>query len=336
MRFQISRRGWLMASVALLAMVLFACGKGSDTTAAGGDSGVKPLRLAFVTNNSSSFWTIAHAGVDKAQKEVPNITVDFREPQNAQAGTQKSMIEDMLASGIDGLAISVNDPTNMTSFLNEAASKAMVVTQDSDAPDSNRTVYIGTDNQAAGKQAGELLMKALPNGGKVMLFVGNNDAQNSKDRLAGIKDAIKGSKIELLGDPRTDQADSSKAKANAADAIAAEPDLAAMVGLYSYNGPAILNAVRDAKQNGKIKIVCFDEDPVTLEGVKAGDISGTVVQQPFEFGRQSVTVMAKYLRGDKSAVPASKTIIVPTRKIEQDNVDEFSKELAGYLGTSAK
>src|SRR5207244_5379388 len=53
---------------------------------------------------------------------------------------------------------------------------------DSDAPDSNRMAYIGTDNIAAGKQAGALIREALPNGGKIMLFVGKIDAQNAKER----------------------------------------------------------------------------------------------------------------------------------------------------------
>ena len=87
------------------------------------------------------------------------------------------------------------------------------------------------------------------------------------------------------------------------------PDVACLVGLWSYNGPAILNAVRSAGKAGKVKIVCFDEEDETLAGVAAGDIYGTVVQQPYEFGKQAITQMAKYLGGDKDALAGGKQII---------------------------
>jgi ribose transport system substrate-binding protein len=90
--------------------------------------------------------------------------------------------------------------------------------------------------------------------------------------------------------------------------------------------------LEEAGQAGKIKIVCFDEEDETLAGVKDGTIFATVVQQPYEFGRQAITIMAKYLRGDKSVIPASKQIIVPTLAIDKDKVDEFSANLKKLRG----
>ncbi len=81
------------------------------------------------------------------------------------------------------------------------------------------------------------------------------------------------------------------------------PDISGLVGLWSYNGPAILGAVRDAGKAGQVKIVCFDSDAETLAGIKSGDIYATVVQQPFEFGRLSMLNLAKVINGDKSVVP---------------------------------
>ena len=79
--------------------------------------------------------------------------------------------------------------------------------------------------------------------------------------------------------------------------LVGHPDVAALVGLWSYNGPAILNAVRDAGKIGQVKIVAFDEEDETLTGVKSGAIVGTVVQQPYEFGYQAMTLMAKVAHG---------------------------------------
>ena len=288
-------------------------------------------KLAFVSNNASDFWTIARRGTEKAAAEIPNIEVEFRIPADGTAAEQQRIIDDLLARGVHGIAISPVDPANQTPMLNRAASQTLVVTQDSDAPNSNRTCYIGTDNVAAGRQAGELVKEALPNGGKIMVFVGVLDAANAQQRYQGLKEALQGSNVSII-DVRTDNTDRVRAKSNAADTLVNNPDIAGMVGLWSYNGPAILNAVKEANKANKVKIVAFDEEDPTLEGIKEGAIYATVVQQPFEFGYRSMELMAKYLDGDKSVVPASKQIFVPTKAIKKDNVDAFQKEINQLRG----
>jgi ribose transport system substrate-binding protein len=300
---------------------------GTTGTAASG----KTLKLAFVTNNSSDFWTIARKGVEKADEELANVEAEFRMPTEGTAANQTQVVDDLLAKGVDGMAISPVDPANETDLLNKAAGQALVFTQDSDAPNSNRACYVGTDNVAAGRQAGEELKKALPNGGKVYAFVGSIDAQNAKDRLSGIKEALQGSNITLV-DTRADGTDRAKAKSNVADVLVKDPDVAGLVGIWSYNGPGILNAVKDAGKVGKVKIVCFDEEDETLAGVKDGSISATIVQQPYEFGYQAIKMMAAYLGGDKSVIPANKLNIVPTKVITSAGVDEFKTNLMKLRG----
>lgn len=290
-------------------------------------------RLAFVTNNASDFWAIARKGTEKADAELPDVTVEFRIPGNGTAAEQKGIIDDLLAKGVNGIAISPKDPDNQTQLINDAAKQALVITQDSDAPKSDRACYIGTDNVAAGRQAGQLIKDALPQGGKIMVFVGSADARNARERLQGIKEVLQGSTVQII-DVRTDEADRVRAKSNAADTLVKYPDVACLVGLWSYNGPAILNAVKDANKIGQVKIVCFDEEDETLAGVKAGSIQATVVQQPFEFGYQSVKMMAQILNGDKSGIPANKQVIVPTLVIKRDNVEEFQTKINQLRGRS--
>jgi len=206
-----------------------------------------------------------------------------------------------------------------------------VVTQDSDAPNSNRACYIGTDNVAAGRQAGDLIKEALPQGGKIMLFVGTLDTANAQQRYQGIKEALQGSNIQIL-DVRTDSTDRVRAKSNAADTLVNYPDIAALVGLWSYNGPAIVGAVRDAGKVGKVKIIAFDEEDETLNGIRDGAIFATVVQQPFEFGYQSMKLMARMLDGDRSGIPASKQILVPTLAIKKEQVEDFAKKINQLRG----
>jgi ribose transport system substrate-binding protein len=259
------------------------------------------------------------------------VQVDFQIPSDGTAAEQKRILDNLLARGVDGIAISPVDPANQTTMLNEATSKTLLFTHDSDAPASNRACYIGTNNLAAGRQAGGLIKKALPNGGKIMIFVGTLDAQNARERYQGIKETLAGSNVQLI-DCRTDNTDRVRAKANVQDTIVKYPDVACLVGLWSYNGPAILNAVKDAGKTGSIKIVCFDEEDETLAGVKSGAIYGTVVQQPYEFGHQAITLMARYLGGDKSVIPASKQMFIPTLVVQKGSVDQFSAKLRTLRG----
>jgi ribose transport system substrate-binding protein len=312
------------------AFISASCNKngGGTNSGAGGKH-----KLAFVTNNPSDFWTIARKGTEKAAKDIPGIEVEFRINPDNTAAEQQRIVDDLLAKGIDGIAISPVDPANQSPMLNRAASQALVVTQDSDAPNTNRACYIGTDNVEAGRQAGRLVKEALPQGGKIMVFVGVLDAANARERFQGLKEVLAGSNVQIV-DVRTDNADRVRAKSNAADTLVNVPDIAGLVGLWSYNGPAILSAVKEANKIDKVKIVAFDEEDETLGGIRDGAIYATVVQQPFEFGYQSMALMAKVLGGDKSGIPASKQIFVPTLMIKKADVDAFQKKINQLRGRS--
>lgn len=303
-------------------------GSGGST---GGSTAGSKTQLAFVTNNPSDYWTICNKGTQAAAKELGDVQVQFVQPDDGTAAKQKSQVDDLLAKGVKGIAISPVDPANETPYLNTVASKTNLITSDSDAADSSRLCYIGTDNHAAGVMAGDLLKKALPNGGKIMLFVGKSDAQNAHDRITGLEDSIKGTKIQVV-DVRTDDADHARAKQNAADALVKIPDLAGMVGIWSYNGPAIYSAVKGANKVGKVQIVAFDQETDTMTGVQDGTIYGAVVQDPYQFGYQSIKLLDQLSKGDKSGIPASKMIIVPTQAITKANITEYLADQKKKLG----
>jgi ribose transport system substrate-binding protein len=205
------------------------------------------------------------------------------------------------------------------------------MTQDSDAPDTDRALYLGADNRAAGRQAGELIKKALPHGGKIMVFVGKREVQNAQERFEGLKESLQNSKVVIV-DLMTDDADPGTARANAYETLNKVPDIAGMVGLWSYNGPMIVQALRPAGKLAAVKVVCFDDEPDTLAAIKEGAIFGTVAQQPFEYGYQSVKAAAQILKGDRSVIPANKMIFIPTVVVQRDNVDEYTKKLDQLLG----
>lgn len=287
--------------------------------------------LAFVVNGASDFWKLAEAGVKKAQEELPNYDLQFKYPEQAAAAIQQRLMDDLVAAGVSAIMVSAVDPKSSTEALNRIGSQVPLFTTDSDAPDTNRVAYIGSSNTDAGMQAGEIAKKALPDGGKCIGFVGLLGADNARERIDGMKAALEGSNVELI-DVRGDDIDMTRAKRNVEDALAANPDIDCMVGFYSYNPPRIYEVLKESGKLGEIAVVAFDEDPITLGGVREGTIAGTVVQQPFEWGYQGMKLMAAVLEGDTSGIPENKLVIVPTKIIDASNVDAFEAELKARIG----
>src|SRR6185369_2852584 len=191
------------AMITACVLLLAACSTPNKETAS---TTAHEIKLAFVTNNSSDFWTIARRGVEKADAELSDVSAEFRITSDGTAAEQKRIIDDRMTKGVGGIALSPIDPENQTPLINDVAKKALVFTQDSDAPASDRACYVGTDNVAAGRQAGQLIKEVLPTGGKIMLFVGKLDARNAQERIQGIKEVLNGSNVTII-DVRTDDTD---------------------------------------------------------------------------------------------------------------------------------
>ena len=335
---------FLAAASAALIAVAGCKPSGSSGNGPGGSSG--GTRLAFVTNGVADFWTIAEAGARKAGGDL-GVEVDVLMPAGG-ISDQKQIIEDLVTRGIDGIALSPIDPTNQTDLINRAAEQTPVITHDSDAPDSNRLVYIGMDNYTAGRMCGELVKEALPDGGTIMILVGRMEQDNAKLRRQGLIDElmerspdptrfdppgqpIEGGKFTVLG-TLTDQFDRAKAKANAEDTLSRYPDVACMVGLFAYNPPLILQALEQAGRLGSVKVVAFDEDDETLQGIVDGHVHGTVVQNPYMYGYRSIEVLKALHDGTPGVVPDDKFIDIEARQIRADNVEEFWADLKSKLG----
>jgi ribose transport system substrate-binding protein len=320
------KKATLLPLALCVAVLLQGCDNGNKS---GSPTPQKKLRLAFVANNANDYWSILRLGCDFAVRQVGDVDLEFRTPKSRTAESQQEILSQLIAQGLDGIAVSPVDAEQQTEFLNSISGKVLLICADSDAPKSKRLCYIGTDNMAAGKQAAELLKAALPQGGKIVLLLGLPNAQNVQERVAGIKAGLAGSSVEIV-DTLADESKSTVAQKNAADALTKYADLAGLAGLNSYTGPAILQAVRSAGKTRQVKIVCFDDESDTLTGITSGDIYGTVVQKPLKIGQQTIACMAGYLRGDKGQLSAGK-ILIPSRAVTKDTIADYQSEVKNIL-----
>ena len=344
-----------------MALVLAAgCGGGSEeatNTSGGGEAEAKPKtkhKIAYVTNGIDPFWDLCAAGVRQAESELGGVECEVHFPPKGLAD-QKSILETLLAKGIKGIAVSPIDADGQTKFLNEVAAQTKLITHDADAPKSDRLVYIGTDNYKAGRALGQLVKEAIPDGGEVAIFVGRLEQLNARQRRQGVIDELldrpsqalgqikfdevakvfKGEKYTIV-DTRTDNSVMDAAKSNAEDAITKYENLACMVGLFAYNPPRCLQAIKEAGKLGQIKVCGFDEDDALLQAIKDGHAYGTISQQPWKYGYESVRMLKGILDGDDSAIPANKFIDVGYKSVTAKNIDEFWAEKREMAALGAK
>ena len=181
-----------------------------------------------------------------------------------------------------------------------------------------------------------------------MIFVGRLEQLNAQQRRQGVIDELMNRSFQptrrdpndapisndkyTIIDTRTDQFDYAKAKSQVEDAIAKYPQLDGVIGLFAYNPPMALKAIKEAGKINQIKIIAFDEEDETLQGIMDGHIYGTVVQNPYHYGYESVRILAGLARGDQSVLPPEGYLDIPARKITHDNVEKFWSNLKDLTG----
>jgi ribose transport system substrate-binding protein len=321
-----TRRALIAAG--MLGLALFGCKAKENSAAqdAAKQAQASIPHFAFVTNNSSDFWNIAEKGVRKAERDF-GIKVDVFRPLKGEVSDQQRFLEDIQVQNFDGVAISPIDAEAMTPLLDKVAARMPLVCDDSDAPKSKRVAYVGSNNVEAGRAAGKAAIDALAAAGtktgKVALFVGRMDMQNAIDRKQGIDETLgKVGGLEILP-VFLDGGDRTKAKKNVEDALARYPDLVLMMGIWSYNGPALAGATRASTRAKKPAIVAFDEEEETLKAIQDGLIFATIAQKPFEFGYQSM----QQLKNAKDAKPVTVSVDTGLVTVEKANLDQFWDQL---------
>lgn len=287
------------------------------------------VKIVVIGKSVHPYWANVERGVKDAAKKL-GVDAVFWVPPKEDVAAQVSTMETYIAQKVAGIAVAPSAPSALAPVIKKAMDAGIpTITLDTDAPESVRLAYIGTDNYAAGKVAGREMLKLLPGGGKVAIGTGSLTALNSLQRMQGFRDAIKGSKITVVEPVNNDGEDSTKALELARSTLVAHPDLAGAFGVYAYNGPAWAKAAKEAGKAGKVKIVAFDATPEHIAFLKEQAIHVLVAQREYFQGYKSVELLA--LMAKKGIDAALKEYKVPASRIVDTGVDVVTKAtLADY------
>jgi ribose transport system substrate-binding protein len=316
----VKRRKGLMLAIAglLLAGLVFA----------GGQKAAKDETLTIVLVPKSvghPFWADLEKGMEEKSAEM-GVIAFFHGPQAAEADAQIAIIEDYIAMGVDGIAIAANDPATIEPVIRRGLDAGIkMISFDTDAPESSRLVYVGTDNVAAGQQGAETLIDMLGGKGKVAILTGGLTALNLNQRIEGFKEAIKGHpdieivSVESHGDALE------RGIPIVEDLLTEYPDLDAF---YCVSGPNVAaEALKAMGYDPGEKIVFgFDifEPVPTL--IREGYIQGTVAQLPYAEGKLVVETLVGLVEGTLK-IPANKVIGTGTNVVTADNLDSYLEEI---------
>jgi len=262
------------------------------------------------------YWAKCKKGMEKAAKEL-GVRAVFDGPPNNDLAKQLEIIEGYITRRVAGIAISPNDPKGVEEVIKKAVRRDIsVVTFDSDSPESERMMYIGTVNRDAGRAAGREMVKALKGRGHVAVLHGSITALNLRERLEGFKEVVNeaGIKIVALEENRDDAA---LALAQAENILQKYPDLDGFFGTSAPGAPAAVAALRSRGRLGRVKVVGFDLDKENLKAVEKGWIYAIIEQRPFVMGEMSVKWLKKLSEGEK-----------PEKRILDTGVEVVKKENA--------
>ena len=278
--------------------------------------------FAIVYSVVHSFFDGCTQGAEDKAAELGNIELIVKAPDTADASKQIEIMENLISMGVDGIAIGPTDTAALTPYIDEAVAQGIkVVTFDSDAADSGRLGYIGTDNVKAGRHMGEVLGTLLEGKGKVLVSMGVSTQENLIQRLDGVKEVLAESypDVEII-DEKSSQGDTSIALANIENMVTANPDFDALIGIDAAAGPA---AVVAWKAEGLDQVVItFDDTDDIIQGVRDGQITVTIAQNQYVWGTTIVEELLAACKGEE--IPVS--FDTGTREVNAENVAELYPE----------
>lgn len=246
-------------------------------------------------------------------------------PNSGQASEQITIMENLIAKDVDAIAIGVTEPTSLTPYINEAMDKGIpVVTFDTDASQSDRLVFISTDNFEAGKNAAREAVNLLKEKfgepkGKIIISMGVPTQNNLLQRLDGFKQVISEYENIKIVDQQTGQGDPAKTTTNIENMLTAHPDADLLFGVDAQAGPSAV-PIWQARGLDKF-IVTFDDLPDILKGVREGIITVSIVQRQYEFGYLAVESLVKAL----NQKPLPVFMDTGTIRVTKNNIDKLKK-----------
>ena len=306
------------AVIILIISVTWDTEKGNESNAGKNEDKKRLVLLSHVYNND--YWAIIRNGAEKAAEERGAI-LEYAGPETSSLEESLRLIEKYTIAKKDGIITYVLDADKTQGAIDKAVDKGIpIITIDTDAPESKRLAYVGTDNIKAGEKAARELMIRLRSKDEIGIIMGGRSNTNQIERVEGFKNYIeKNSDIEIV-DILSSDSYALEAELAAKKLLKDAQYIDAIYCTSALDGMGAARAVEDIKMGGKIKIISFDDLPETIEYIERGIISATIAQKPYDMGYKAVSLMMDVLEGESLSYEeyiTETTIITKSSLLEQ-------------------
>jgi ribose transport system substrate-binding protein len=281
-----------------------------------------PISVAIVPKLVHPFFEDCRIGAEEEAGKL-GVTFEWVAPPTGDPATQVKMIEDLISKQVNAIVISPNEPASVVPVINDGLSKGiLMMTFDSDSPDSDRVMYIGTDNKTAGQVQGDTMREALGGAGKVGIITGGLAALNLNERIEGFRETI-GDGIEIVEVVATDD-DLQKGLGVSEALLRAHPDLNGVACVSATGGPTLAQVIQGPEFEGRdVKIVAFDDLEETVRAIEDGIVLATMVQRPVQMGVLSISQAYEILT--QGLVPECALLDTGVTVVTAENLDSYTK-----------
>jgi ribose transport system substrate-binding protein len=294
-------------------------------------------RYVFVASNVNlPYWQEAQAGLTDAAKQL-GVKSELTGPEKFDPQEQLRAFQKVVESKPAGIMISVTRPELFQDAINAAIAQGIpVITVDSDAPNSKRVMFVGTDNFRAGGESAKRMADILKGQGQVVVITIPGQL-NVDERLRGVNETLKkypGIKIvqaiDDKGDPRV-------ANDNIAALLKAKAKIDGIISLEASGGSGAAEALH--RLDVRIPIVGFDKDPETLDWIDRDGITATVTQKPYVMAYYALkfaddlhhNAVHDFKDWRTAPAPPMPTFVdTGTAVVDKNNVKVFREELAAH------
>lgn len=315
----------ILVMATMMVSVLGGCGKATSST---GSTSTKQIKVAVVCKAlNSDYWNFVKAGAIDAGKAL-GVEVSVLGP-NAETDIagQTSMMEDQIVKGVSALVVAPSQPSAAIATFDKAdAAKIPVILIDSDAKWDKKKSFVGTGNLNGGKVAGEFLVSKLSKGDEVVIIRGALGDATHDDRTNGAKATLEAGGIKIV-EIQPANSDRNMALTVMTNLLQKNPKIK---GVFATSDDMSMGALRGVQTANRkdILVIGFDGSPDALKSIKAGELTGSVAQSPYNIGKNGVEAAVKAIKGENVDARVDTGTTMITKDSVQQAMDDQEKILS--------
>lgn len=326
-----TRRKPLAGLAAAILLAVAACGDG-DTNGAGGGGG--DLTFAYIPHlTGHPVWLVAREGWEAAGEEM-GFEADWTGSTSGDVGELVQALDTAITRQVDGIAVAAINPSAMNASINRAEEAGIpVVTVLADAADSDRSAFVGSDEEEIGRLAAEGLSEATGGEGEVGVVLASLDVENQRNILEAFEENLPPG-MEVVA-TEADDSDLETSVQRIEAMLTAHPDLKAIFGINANVPIAACQVFKERNLDGQVAMIGMDDLEESLACVRDGTITGVVAQNFYGAGYMTADVLQALVDGEEVEEVNDSGVALVTQETIDTYADEFRERAEGGGGAEA-